>query len=56
MITDLSAKYAIELWKKWKSEKGFESLDDGLVYLIEDLVNTRNEEKTRQDNVSIKLE
>ena len=48
----MSAIYTIELTKKWKIEKGFESLDDGLVYLIEDLVNTRNEEKTRQDNVS----
>ena len=43
----------IELKKKWKYDKGFESSEEGLVYLIEDLVNTRNEEKTRQDNVSI---
>ena len=56
-LTRISAVFlsqlTIELKQKWKSEKGFESLDEGLVYLIEDLVNTRNEEKARQDNVSI---
>ena len=36
-----------------ENEKGFESFDEGFVYLIEDLVNTRNAEKARQDNVSI---